>query len=53
MHTFLVHNGMTVAQRDLLRITSTFQAIIQKGDKHSRWQLGMNNGKDYEQMSIA
>ena len=27
MHTFLVHDGITVAQRDLPRITSTFQAI--------------------------
>ena len=49
---------MRVAQRDLLRITSTFQAMKllesyyygQKGEHnnymHSRWQPGMNKGAD-------
>ena len=40
------------------RITSTFQAmkLLMKGErnyKHSRWQMGMNNRRDWEQMSIA
>ena len=49
--TMMESKTMRVAQRVLLRITSTFQAMKlldngQKGEhknKHSRWQLGMNN----------
>ena len=65
MYTFSVHNGMTVAQRDLPWMASTFQAMkllestilyVLKGahnNKHSRQQLGMNNRRDWGHMSIA
>ena len=55
----IIIDGMMVAQRDLPRITSTFQAIklefVDNGlkgehnNKHSRWQMGMNNRRDWEQ----
>ena len=56
MH-FLVHESKTmrVAQRDLLRITSTMKLLEsyyngQKGEHNSRWQLVLNNRRDLEQI---
>ena len=61
MHTFLVHydgyeSGSNRFAKDHFNFSSYKVVGIQKGEhnnKHSRWQLGMNNRRDYEQMSIA